>query len=411
MKFLYNFFILVIIIMSPIIIIIRILKKKEHPRRFLEKFSLIKKKRGSGNLIWFHCSSVGEFLSIVPIIKKLEKSNKVRNILLTSSTLSSSNLFNKFKFKKTTHQFYPIDNIIIANKFLNHWKPTVAFFVESEIWPEMIDAIKKKNIKIILLNARISKNTFKKWKYIRQTASKTFKKFDYIFPQNIETQKFLRELGVLNQKFLGNLKFAEFEEKKKFKIKKNFFKKTVLICAASTHGNEEDIISDVHIQIKKKIKNLVTIIIPRHIDRSKEIIEILKKKKLNFICRTSNKLINEKTDIFLVDAYGENKMFYKLSKVVFIGGTLVPKGGQNPLEAVRYGCKIVHGNYIDNFKDVFKFLDLKGISFKARNKSDLKKNILQLLKKNINNQKLINNFKTIGNKILLKNFKEIIKFI
>ena len=104
-------------------------------------------------------------------------------------------------------------------------------------------------------------------------------------------------------------------------------------------------------------------------------------------------------------------MFYKLSKVVFIGGTLVPKGGQNPLEAVRYGCKIVHGNYIDNFKDVFKFLDLKGISFKARNKSDLKKNILQLLKKNINNRKLINNFKTIGNKILLKNFKEIIKFI
>ena len=164
MRFLYNLIICIIIIFSPIIIFYRILKKKENPKRFLEKFSFLQKKRRKGKLIWFHCSSVGEFLSIVPLIEKLEKEKDIKNILLSTSTLSSSKIFNKFKFKKTIHQFYPIDNPIIINKFLNHWKPNAVFFVESEIWPEMLRILKLRKIKIFLLNARISKKSFKRWK-------------------------------------------------------------------------------------------------------------------------------------------------------------------------------------------------------------------------------------------------------
>ena len=135
MFFLYQVVITLIIIISPIIIIIRIFKKKEHKIRFKEKFSLSTSKKLNGNLIWFHGSSVGEIMSIIPLIKYYEKKKNINQILLTSSTLSSSKIIKKFKFKKTIHQFYPIDQIFFTNKFLNYWRPNIAIFVESEIWP------------------------------------------------------------------------------------------------------------------------------------------------------------------------------------------------------------------------------------------------------------------------------------
>ena len=165
MRLFYNLVIIIVIILSPLIIFYRILKKKENPKRFLEKFSFLKKERKKGKLIWFHCSSVGEFLSIVPLLEKLENEKNIKSILLTTSTLSSSKIFSRFKFKKILHQFYPVDNQFIINRFLDHWRPSSVFFVESEIWPEMIKNLKKRKINIYLLNARISKNSFKKWKY------------------------------------------------------------------------------------------------------------------------------------------------------------------------------------------------------------------------------------------------------
>ena len=168
MRYLYNLIISIIIIFSPIIIFYRILKKKENPKRFLEKFSFQQKKRGQGKLIWFHCSSVGEFLSVIPVLEKLEKEKDVKKILLSTSTLSSSRIFNKFKFKKTIHQFYPIDNPLIVKKFLDYWKPSSVFFIESEIWPEMLRILKLRKIKTFLLNARISNKSFSRWKNLEK---------------------------------------------------------------------------------------------------------------------------------------------------------------------------------------------------------------------------------------------------
>ena len=149
MRIIYNFLVYIIIILSPLIIIYRIVKKKENPRRFLEKFSINKKNRKTGKLIWFHCSSVGELLSIIPLVKEFEKIKGIKRILVTTSTLSSSKIFEKFKFKKTSHQFYPLDNIHIVSNFLNHWNPSSVFFVESEIWPTMISELNKRKIKIV----------------------------------------------------------------------------------------------------------------------------------------------------------------------------------------------------------------------------------------------------------------------
>ena len=407
MRLLYNLIISIIIIFSPIIIFYRILKKKENPRRFLEKFSFQKKKRGQGKLIWFHCSSVGEFLSIVPILEKLEKEKDIKNILISTSTLSSSKIFNKFKFRKTIHQFYPIDNPLIINKFLDHWEPSSVFFVESEIWPEMLRILKLRKIKIFLLNARISQKSFAKWKNLKKIGIKVFNMFDHIFPQNKETFNYLKYFNVKNIKILGNLKFSETEKLESFSPLSKVFKKRKIICAASTHDNEEEIISDIYLSLRKNIKNLLTVIIPRHIERSNTILQNLKEKKINYVCHSENKKLKKDIEVYLVDTYGDSKAFYSISKVVFLGGSFVPRGGQNPLEPIRYGCNIVHGKHIYNFTEIYDMLHKNKLSFEAKNFSELKKIISNLLIREQNNKKKVKKVKKIGKNILAKNFKQI----
>ena len=185
--FLYQLILSLILLLSPIIILIRILKKKEHTKRFIEKFSFPSKKRKRGKLIWFHGASVGEILSAMPLIKNYERDKKISQILLTSSTLSSIKVYKKFKFKKTIHQFYPIDHFLFTKKFLKFWKPDLAIFIDSEIWPRMFNDINNKKIPLILLNARLTEKTFSKWKKIKNLSNIVFKKITTAYPQNRET--------------------------------------------------------------------------------------------------------------------------------------------------------------------------------------------------------------------------------
>ena len=234
MLFLYHIIISIIIIFSPIIIIYRIFRNKEDKKRYVEKFSVPSKKRAKGKLIWFHGASVGEILSIIPLIKNYEKNKSIDQILITSSTLSSSKVLQKFKFKKTIHQFYPIDNLFLTNKFLRFWKPSVAVFVDSEIWPCMYNNINDKKIPLILLNARLTKKTFKRWMMLRSFARSIFNKITITYPQNLETAQYLKILKANKISYLGNLKFAEDFEKRldkiNIKLKKELTKKKNLGC-------------------------------------------------------------------------------------------------------------------------------------------------------------------------------------
>ena len=407
MRIIYSILLYIVIILSPLIIIYRIFKKKENPKRFLEKFSLNMEKRRHGKLIWFHCSSVGEFLSIVPLIQEFEKIKNIKQILVTTSTLSSSKIFEKFKFKKTLHQFYPLDNVHIVNNFLNYWKPSSVIFVESEIWPTMISQLKKREIKVFLINARMSEKSFKRWFSFRHFGRNILEKFDYIFPQNKETFSYFKKLGIKKLKFLGNLKFISTHNDKLTGVNKKYFKNRTVLCSASTHHNEEEIFANLHIKYKKKIPNLITIIIPRHIERTNEISQMLDKKKLKFIKHSESRKKFKNFDIYIVDSYGESKSFYKISNVVFLGGSLVPKGGQNPLEALRFGCNILHGNYTFNFNDVYKMLGKEKLSLKVNNSKDLEKKTFSLLKQKKNDFNKIQKFKKIGDLILKKNFNEL----
>ena len=405
MFFIYQTFIAILLIFSPIVIIFRIFKNKEDKKRFKEKFSFPTKKRKNGKLIWFHGASVGEIMSIVPLIKNYENNQSISQILITSSTLSSSKIIKKFKFKKTIHQFYPLDYFIFTNKFLNFWKPSVAIFIESEIWPCMFTKIKDKNIPLILLNARLTKKTYERWMKIKYFSKSIFNKITVIYPQNLETKYFLRNLFSKKINLIGNLKFAENNndnlDKFNFKIKKEIKNKKVWI-ASSTHQNEEIFCAKTHIELKKKFKNLLTIIIPRHIHRSKEIVKEIKSHGLNCACHSSNKKNLKNVDIYIVDTFGETKKFHKIGSSVFLGGSIINRGGQNPLEAARFGAKIFHGPNIDNFKDVYKLLKKLKISKKIKTPKELASSIF--FKKN---KRLGLKIKNIGEKILKKTIKEL----
>ena len=415
MIFFYRIIINFIIILSPLIILIRLLKKKEHPIRFKEKFCFFSKKRGQGKLIWFHGASVGEILSIIPLIEKLEKNKNINKILITSSTLSSSNIFLKFKFKKTIHQFFPIDSNFYTKKFIEYWKPSLAIFIESEIWPNIILNLKNRNIPLILLNARISKKSYKKWKKISFFSRSIFNKFDVCLSQNNETKNYLKKLGAENIKKLGNLKFSETSLKNINKINKNtqkfFDSKKILFGAISTHQSEEIFCTKIHTDLKKKNINGVTIIVPRHIHRAEEIKEEIEKTGLKVHLHSSGRKIDSRTDIYLVNTFGETKLFLKICKIVFLGGSLIEHGGQNPLEAARIGCKVIHGPNISNFLEVYNLLNKNNISSKIKTIKQARSIIQKNLDIKFSSKKIITKLNSIGNEVLFKNQKEINKYI
>jgi len=409
MFFLYQIIFTLIIFISPILIYFRILKNKEHKTRYKEKFSITSKKRIKGNLIWFHGASVGEIQSIIPLIENYEKDQTINQILITSSTLSSSKILKKFKFKKTIHQFYPLDHIYITSKFLRYWKPNIAIFIESEIWPYMFKELKKRKIPIALLNARITKKTFDKWMKLKNFANEIFNKITIAYPQNLETKYFLKKLKTNKVKTIGNLKFIE-NDNEKFntisnKLKSQFKTKKIWV-ASSTHSNEEIFCAKTHIELKKKIKNLVTIIIPRHIHRANKIISKLESLNLKVTKHSSKNKNIKNTDVYLVDTFGETKKFHKISCSVFLGGSIIKRGGQNPLEAARYGARILHGPNIDNFKDVYKALSSLKASKKITTPNELASLIIFKRNKNLGNK-----IKKIGGKILKETINELDKLI
>jgi len=409
----YRLLINLVLILSPLIILFRLIKGKEHFFRFKEKFCFFSKKRLRGKLIWFHGASVGEILSIIPLVEKLEKNKKISQILITSNTLSSSKVLSNLKLKKTTHQFFPIDTNHHAHKFLEYWKPSLAIFIDSEIWPNMIINIKKKNISLALLNARITKKSFKRWKKFSSISKKLFQKFDICLSSSNESKKYLHLLGANKIKNIGNLKFSQSEQKEDNLNKNllNFFLSKKVWCAASTHNLEENFCALTHKRLKVNHKNLLTIIIPRHVNRVPEIINEIKKLNLKVHVHSSKKKIKNDTDIYLVDAYGKTKSFFKICKIVFLGGSIIEHGGQNPLEAARYGCKIIYGPNIWNFREIYALLDKYNVSIKTANLNQMLNNVDKLFKNQINSNKIKNHIKDLGNNILNLTLKEVNFFV
>jgi 3-deoxy-D-manno-octulosonic-acid transferase len=403
MYFFYNILANLAIFISPVIIIYRIFKGKEDAKRVWEKFCIYSQKKNNKN-IWIHAASVGELMSIVPIIKKLEENKKIKNILLSTSTTSSAKIFKKIRLKKTSHIYFPLDNNYIVKKFIKYWQPELAIFIDSEIWPNMFSNLKLNNIPIIIMNARITERSFNKWQIFPNFANQVFRNISLALPQNLETLKYLKLLKVKNIKMAGNLKYYGQKNSQDHVAKslKNKFRNFKLWCAASTHNDEEILIGKLHKKLKKREKKLITIIIPRHINRTNKIIDALNNLNLNCITHSSNQKLQKDTDIYLVDSYGESSKFYSLTNVTFVGGSIINHGGQNPLEPARLGNYIINGPNVKNFKEIYAFLNNLKMSSSTFNILTMENIILKKLKMKAPNKNIKKIIK-IGNDILEKN--------
>ena len=240
-------------------------------------------------------------------------------------------------------------------------------------------------------------------------SKKIFSNFNLCLSSSYESLVYLKNLNAKNVKFIGNLKFSE-AEKDHIDVNKRlnkFFKNKKIWSASSTHQSEEIFCGQVHLELKKNINNILTIIIPRHVNRSNEIKKDLEDLNLKVHLDEPQKKIDPNTDIYLVNSYGKTKSFYKYCKNVFLGGSIIKHGGQNPIEAVRFGCSVLHGPNIENFREIYKFLKKNKISHKINKKKDLINNLAQLFLKNTKSKKIQKKIKLIGNQILKKTYNEI----
>ena len=422
MKLLYRTIAFIIYPLLIILIFFRKIFNKEDKDRYKEKIfsSSFRVKRTNGlKLVLFHAASIGEFKSIIPIIKELEKKNENLEFLVTTQTTSSANLANieLKRFKKATHRYLPLDVNFLMKKFLSHWKPDVIFLVDSEIWPNLIFLANRRGIPLGIINARITRKTYDRWKLFPKMARSIFGLFDLCIVSNTETKKYLENFNAKNVFYFGNLKFCENLEKTQFFNKNSkFLESNKFWLAASTHEGEDDFCLNTHIELRKKIKNVKTIIVPRHISRVKRIKKM--GENLNLTCQILNpdeEMLDNK-EIIIINSFGKLQSFYKYSKSVFIGKSIIKKfedvGGQNPIEAAKLGCKIYHGPYVYNFKDVYLILAQKNVSKQVNNYRELVENLIfDLNNSKENNLEFISLTNQLEQKILNDSMEKINFFI
>jgi len=409
MRIIYYFVTLLLHYLLRPYLYLRILKKKESPTRFTEKLGITNEQRHNGDLIWFHCASIGELKSIFPIIDHYVKKNK---ILLTTSTLSSSEIFYK-KYsdnKNIIHQFAPIDSPQIVKRFFLKWRPNIIFFTDSELWPNQISYAKNNNIPIILLNGRISKKSFSKWRLFKITMHEILKSFKLILCNSKQSSDYFHYFKTNNIETIGNLKFIISENLNSKNEDNISLQKRIIFIALSTHDTEEEFCIKAHISLKLKYSNLLTIIIPRHTNRIAKIEKIVKKLKLNFLTQDSLSGIKDNTDIVIINTYGNTQRFLKLSKCIFIGGSLINHGGQNPIEVAYNNSLIFHGPYIHNFTEIYNFLNKENVSFEVKSVKELIDHLdinINAPQRNNIKEKIIN----MGNEILSKTIKKLDQYI
>ena len=417
MIFLYRFLTFLLFPIFLLIIYLRRFTNKEDKIRFKEKISIDDSFfPNNKKIIWIHAASIGETNSVFPLISKLVKDNDNIFILLTSTTLSSSELIKKKKFNKNNiqHHFFPLDVQFLVKKFINYWKPEMVIFVDSEVWPNYLLEISQRKIPLMLLNGRITMKTFRRWKLLSRSSLKLFGLYDLCLSSSKESEKNLKSLGAKKVKFIGNLKFCtKVNSEKRYIELKSIFNKHNIWCAASTHPGEEEIILKTHALIKQEGIKIITIIIPRHINRSKEINKI--SKNLNIKSQIVNKFedISKDSEILIINSIGEMIDYFRNCESIFMGKSLSKKlikvGGQNPIEPAKCGCKIYHGPYISNFKEIYDFLKEKKIAYEVIDEIDLSRNLIKDFNNKDADKRNIDEINFHGDRILDSTINEIFK--
>jgi 3-deoxy-D-manno-octulosonic-acid transferase len=333
----------------------RLAKGKEDPARFSERLGIAAKPRPEGKLVWMHAASVGESLSLLPLVERLQTDFADWNILMTTGTVTSATLMAERLPEDAIHQFVPVDRNAYSERFLNHWRPDLVLWAESEFWPNLISRSSAKGLTMILLNGRVSNKSYFWWRRFPGLIQKLLGAFSLCLGQTDIDAARLSDLGALNAKSVGNLKFATPPlpaDALAIDILTSQIDGRPCWLASSTHKGEEDIVGRVHLSLQGKHDGLLSIIVPRHPGRGPKIAANLQLMGLKTALRSASEKITAKTDIYIAATMGELGLFYRLAPIVFIGKSLSASGGQNPLEAARLGCAIIFGPHMTNFSEI-----------------------------------------------------------
>ena len=366
--------------LAPALIKRRLKQGKEDPARVGERRGMSANARPHGPLVWIHGASVGEVLAAAALIEKLRELN-IR-ILLTSGTVTSAAIVAKRFPPDIIHQYVPYDSPRYVARFLDHWQPSLALFIESDLWPNLILSSAARRLPMVLINGRMSHRSFPRWRRVAGTISALLGRFDLCLAQSqLDADRF-SALGSRNVVTTGNLKLdvsAPPADTARLEKLMAVTRGRPIVLAASTHPGEEDLLVATHRTLAGYFPSLLSVVVPRHPGRGEAIARTIAASGLHVALRSREELPTAVTDIYLADTMGELGLFYRLSPIVFMGGSLVPHGGQNPIEAIKLGAAVVHGPHIFNFTDVYEALDHAGGARQADDREALVKQLGQLL--------------------------------
>jgi 3-deoxy-D-manno-octulosonic-acid transferase len=344
---------------APLLLKFRERQGKEQEPRMPERYGKTDAVRPKGLLVWLHAASVGETISVLPLIERVTHLRPDAKFLLTTGTVTSAKLAGERLGPNALHQYVPLDIPEYAARFLDHWRPDAALFTESEIWPNLIVETNARGIPIMLVNGRISARSFTRWRRHSGISSPLFSRFSVILAQNERLSRSFNALGARRVITAGNLKAdappPPVDLRKLDKLRVSLGPRPVFI-AASTHDGEEQIVAQAHRIVARTTRNICTIIAPRHPERGKAIATMLRQQGLTVTLRSEGELPSADTEIYIADTIGELGTLYALAPVAFVGGSLVEHGGQNPIEPIRQGAAVLTGPHWGNFRDFYTAL-------------------------------------------------------
>ena len=360
----------------------RFLISKESSRSIREKFGFYKAKKPEGKIIWINAVSIGEVLSVLKIVENIKEKYPNHKILLTTTTITSANIVKQRFPKNVIHQFAPVDIQLVVKKFVDYWNPCIGIFLESEFWPNLLTYANERQIKLFSVNTRISRKAFLNWSKFPKSSKKILSSFSAYFAQDFKTAHRLKKLGIKHVFNYGNLKFLSDKlpfNKRDYLSLKKYLKDRLVIVLASSHPNEEKLILEELEPLMKENNSIFFIIIPRHVQRLSHLENFLNLKNYDYCIRSEKNIFSKNVNFMLVDTFGELGLFYRLSQIVIMGGSFVPHGGQNPIEASNFECCVLIGPHYHNFFEIVNKLKSYKAIIQIDEREKLKSTINRLL--------------------------------
>lgn len=368
----------------------RLSQGKEDSCRVLERRGIPSLDRPGGRLIWVHAASVGEAQSSIALIKRLLADRPDLHVLQTTGTLTSARLMKNRLPERSFHQFAPVDRLSWVKRFLDHWRPDLALWMESEIWPNLVLETARRSVPSVLVNARMSERSYRRWRKFPRSARQLLRAFSLSMAQTEEQANYFQWLGADPVKFMGNLKFSAaplpVDNAALSALVEGIAGRPIWL-AASTHPGEEEVAAIVHKRLVREWPDILTIAVPRHPARGEEVAKQLQEGGFS----VSRRSLGEAPagDIYLGDTLGELGLFYRLAKVAFIGGSMAQFGGHNPLEAAQLKCAVVLGPDMGNFAGVAHELMEANGAIRAASAEAVADSVAYLLRNDVERNRIV----------------------